>query len=51
MWHGKVIGALLGMLFAKGNPWGIVIGIIVGHYFDTQAMKGQSGGGSNPRVI
>jgi DnaJ like chaperone protein len=51
MWHGKVIGALLGMMFAKGNPWGIVIGIIAGHYFDTQAMKGRSSGGANPRAI
>jgi DnaJ like chaperone protein len=51
MWHGKVIGALLGMMFAKGNPWGIVIGVIAGHYFDTQAMKGGAGGGNDPRVI
>lgn len=52
MWHGKVIGALLGMLFLKGNPWGIVIGIIAGHYFDTMAMRGQSGGsGADARSI
>jgi len=46
MWHGKVIGALLGMLFTR-NPWGVVIGIIIGHYFDTQAMIGHSKGGQS----
>jgi DnaJ like chaperone protein len=51
MWHGKVIGALLGMILSKGNPWGIVIGVIAGHYFDTQAMKGQTGNSANPRDI
>jgi DnaJ like chaperone protein len=51
MWHGKVIGALLGMLLSKGNPWGIVIGIIAGHYFDTQAMLGRSGGAANPHAV
>jgi DnaJ like chaperone protein len=51
MWHGKVIGALLGMLLSRGNPWGIVIGIFAGHYFDTQATKGLSGGGASPRAI
>ncbi len=51
MWHGKVIGALLGMMFTR-SPWGIVIGIIVGHYFDTQAMRGRLGGAAgNPRAV
>jgi DnaJ like chaperone protein len=52
MWHGKVIGALLGMMFAKGNPWGIVIGVMAGHYFDVQAMKGRGGSSrGDPRTI
>lgn len=51
MWHGKVIGALLGALLTR-NPWGIVIGIIIGHYFDTQAMRGRVGNqGSDPRAV
>jgi DnaJ like chaperone protein len=51
MWHGKLIGALLGLLFSKGNSWGIVVGVIIGHYFDTMAMRGREGSASNPRVI
>lgn len=51
MWHGKVIGAILGALLSK-SPWGIVIGILAGHYFDTQAEKGRSGGASaNPQAV
>src|SRR5689334_14800932 len=49
MWHGKVIGALLGALFTH-SPWGIVIGILIGHYFDTQAMRGQMGA-TDPRQV
>jgi DnaJ like chaperone protein len=32
MWFGKVIGGLIG--FASGGPFGLIIGVIAGHYFD-----------------
>lgn len=32
MWFGKIIAGLIGLLVA--GPFGLVIGIIVGHYFD-----------------
>jgi len=39
-WTGKIVGALLGYLLA--GPFGLVLGIIIGHYFDL---------GANPAVF
>jgi DnaJ like chaperone protein len=50
MWHGKVIGALLGMLLSR-NPWGVVIGIIAGHYFDAMVVKGRGGDAASAHSI
>lgn len=45
MWYGKVIGAILGMILTR-NPWGVVAGILLGHYFDMQSLRGRHGGDS-----
>ena len=31
---GKLVGAILGLLLFRGNPWGLLFGLIVGHFFD-----------------
>jgi len=49
MWYGKVIGAVLGMILTR-NPWGVVTGIILGHYFDTQSQRGRQGT-ADPRTV
>jgi DnaJ like chaperone protein len=46
MWYGKVIGALLGIMITH-NPWGIIIGVLLGHFFDTQSQKGRSSSGAS----
>lgn len=30
---GKVVGALIGLLLFK-NPWGVIIGLVLGHFYD-----------------
>lgn len=50
MWYGKVIGAILGMVLTR-NPWGVVIGILFGHYFDVQSQRGRQGGSADSRTI
>jgi len=49
MWHGKVIGTLLGAWLSR-SFWGGFIGFIVGHYFDMQAASRQ-GGSADARTI
>ena len=44
-WFGKLIGALLGF-FLTHRPWGVLIGMIFGHFYDLQA----AGGNAGPRV-
>jgi len=31
---GKIVGAILGMLLLRGSPWGLLIGLILGHIYD-----------------
>jgi DnaJ like chaperone protein len=31
---GKLVGAILGLLLFKGNPWGLLIGLVLGHFYD-----------------
>src|SRR5215831_18907743 len=38
IWYGKVLGALIGAWLTK-SPIGAVVGLIIGHYFDLQAMQ------------
>ena len=41
-WTGKLIGALLGFILSR-RPLGVLLGLIVGHFFDQQASGGLSG--------
>jgi DnaJ like chaperone protein len=48
---GKVVGAILGLLLFK-NPWGALIGAILGHFFDQGVAPRRAGaGGSSPLEI
>jgi DnaJ like chaperone protein len=49
---GKVVGAILGLLLFR-NPWGALIGAILGHFFDQSvSSRGpRSGGGGSPLEI
>jgi DnaJ like chaperone protein len=31
---GKLVGAILGLLLFRGNPWGLLIGLLLGHFYD-----------------
>ena len=46
---GKIIGALLGLLLIR-RPWGMLIGLIVGHMFD-QAMSRQRRSGPGASAL
>jgi len=49
---GKLVGALLGLLLFR-NPWGLLIGMILGHFFD-QSMattRGPGRGGASALEI
>jgi DnaJ like chaperone protein len=50
IWYGKVLGAIIGAFLTK-SPVGIIAGIILGHYFDLQAMRGAAGGRGDPRRV
>jgi DnaJ like chaperone protein len=49
---GKVIGALLGLLLLR-SPWGLLIGAILGHFYDQTVTVRRSGGsgGAGPLEI
>ena len=34
---GKIVGAILGLLLLRGSPWGLLIGLILGHFYDMSA--------------
>src|SRR5262245_30892933 len=31
---GKIVGALVGLMLFRGSPWGLLIGMIIGHFYD-----------------
>ena len=39
-WHGKLAGAVLGLLLTR-RPLGLVIGLILGHLFDMGVFSGR----------
>ncbi len=41
-WIGKLVGALLGFVMTR-RPWGVLIGLIFGHFYDLQAAGGHAG--------
>ncbi len=45
---GKIVGAILGLLILRG-PWGLLIGLILGHFYDQSvAARRAPGGGRGP---
>jgi DnaJ like chaperone protein len=47
---GKLIGALLGLMLFR-SPWGLLIGIIAGHFFDQSVEVRRSQPGAGPQQI
>jgi DnaJ like chaperone protein len=41
---GKIVGAILGLLILRG-PWGLLIGLILGHLYDQSVSARRAGGG------
>jgi DnaJ like chaperone protein len=37
-WYGKALGGLIGYFLTR-HPFGILVGVIIGHYFDMQAAQ------------
>src|SRR4051812_12113086 len=48
---GKVVGAIIGLLLFK-NPWGALIGMIIGHFYDQSVTNvRRTGGGAGALEI
>ncbi|MEJ0087067.1 MAG: co-chaperone DjlA [Pseudomonadota bacterium] len=47
---GKVIGALVGLLLLR-SPWGLLIGAILGHFYDQSVTPRRASGGAGPLEI
>ena len=45
---GKVIGAIVGLLLFR-NPWGAIIGAILGHFYDQSVTVGRRSGAHSRR--
>jgi DnaJ like chaperone protein len=49
-WIGKLVGALLGFFLTR-RPWGVLIGMIFGHFYDLQAAGGHAGPRVDPAAV
>jgi DnaJ like chaperone protein len=47
-WNGKIIGGSLGLMF--GGPVGALLGVLIGHQFDSQGIAPQAGPGAALRL-
>jgi len=47
---GKLIGAIVGLLLFK-SPWGALIGLIIGHFYDQSVQATRRGTGSGAGVL
>lgn len=47
---GKLIGAILGLLLMR-NPWGLLIGLVIGHFYDQAVAARGRPRGSSPLEI
>ena len=41
---GKIVGVIVGLLLFR-SPWGAIIGLILGHFYDQSVSNGRSAGG------
>ncbi len=44
---GKIVGAILGLLILRG-PWGLLIGLILGHFYDQSVAAARRAAASGP---
>ncbi len=49
-WIGKLIGALLGFILTR-RPWGVLIGMVFGHFYDLKAAGGMAGLRVDPAIV
>ncbi len=49
-WTGKLVGALLGYILSR-RPWGVLIGMVLGHFYDLYAARGLAGPRVDPAVV
>jgi len=49
-WIGKLVGALLGLILSR-RPLGVLIGLIVGHFYDLKATGGLAGARVDPAIV
>jgi len=49
-WTGKLVGALLGYMLSR-RPLGVLIGLILGHFYDLQIARGLAGPRVDPAIV
>jgi DnaJ like chaperone protein len=49
-WTGKLVGALLGLIVTK-RPTGVLLGLIIGHFFDLYAARLRAGPRADPATV
>ena len=49
-WTGKLVGALLGYMLTR-RPLGVLIGLILGHFYDLQVARGVAGPRVDPAIV
>lgn len=47
---GKLVGAILGLVLLR-NPWGLLIGLVLGHFYDQSVAAAKRGPGGNALEI
>jgi DnaJ like chaperone protein len=47
---GKIVGAILGLLLLRG-PWGLLIGLVLGHFYDMSVSSRRRGPSAGPFEI
>ncbi len=49
-WTGKLVGALLGFILSR-RPLGVLIGLVLGHFYDRRAQLAGTGPRADPAVV
>ncbi len=47
---GKLVGAIIGLILFR-SPWGAIIGLILGHFYDQSVVTVRRSGGGGPGVL